>query len=63
MLCEPKNPLSLENAIVEIIEKKNLRRKIIKNGYTFSKLFTIENSVKLIDKQIKNWINSNNSNQ
>ncbi len=40
ILIEKKNPIAFKDALIRIKEDKNLREKIIKNAYEFSKNFT-----------------------
>jgi glycosyltransferase involved in cell wall biosynthesis len=51
ILINPKSELEIVNAVMELINNPDLRMKIIKNGYQFSKSSKLEITTKfLVDK-------------
>lgn len=58
LLVSPNDANSLANAIIRIIEDKELRRTLIRNGFEFAKHQTIESMSKTIINEISVLINS-----
>ncbi|MBP9185555.1 MAG: glycosyltransferase family 4 protein [Bacteroidia bacterium] len=57
IIIEPKNSIEIANAIELIINDTELRKRLIKNAYLYSKEVTLEHQSKLLIDKIKSQIN------
>lgn len=56
MLCAPRNPDQLADAVQEIIGDQELRRKLIRNGHDLVSKNTLEKTAETTMEYIKCWI-------
>lgn len=63
ILCEQEDIIGMSNALLELIQNKNLRSNLIKEGFKTVKQFSLEETSKIFEKNLWNILSHYNENK